>query len=158
MTNPLPFAVSLDLASGATGAVAYANALADAEGALAWLRDAYATKSLELLRVPERRDDIEAARTAAEKWRGNTTDVAVGGIEAVGGGKYLKDHFIVVTEPKSSTLRTFAENIGCPMLNHPMGVGGRYAVLTMVGVLPAVLLGLDVDALRAGAGDVVQNM
>ena len=230
MTNPLPFTVSLDLASGATGAVSYANALADSETALAWLRDAYASKSLELLRLPERRDDIEAARAAAQTWRGNTTDVAVlgiggsslggralaelipfgaeqkprvtffdnadpftfaaalktfdlrstrfiaisksggtaetlsqtlaaaGAIEAAGGGKYLKDHFIVVTEPKSSTLRAFAENIGCVMLNHPMGVGGRYAVLTMVGILPAILLGLDVEALRAGAGDVVQNM
>jgi glucose-6-phosphate isomerase len=30
-------------------------------------------------------------------------------------------------------------------------VGGRYSVLTMVGILPAILMGIDVKALRAGA-------
>jgi glucose-6-phosphate isomerase len=230
MTNPLPFSVSLDLAAGAVTAAVFENALAESESALAWLRAAYADKSLELLRVPERRDDIEAARKASSVWRENTSDVAVlgiggsslggqalkelipfgtehkprvtffdnadpftfaaalktfdlrtsrfiaisksggtaetlsqtlaaaGAIDAAGGGKYLAQHFIVVTEPKPSALRSFAENIGCPTLDHPLGVGGRYSVLTMVGILPALLLGLDVEALRAGAGDIVQNM
>ena len=230
MTNPLPFSVSLELAAGTTGSAAYATALKETEKVLAALREAYAKSTLELLRVPERRDDIDAARAAADKWRGNTTDVAVlgiggsslggralaelipfgaqltprvtffdnadpftfasalksfdlrstrfiaisksggtaetlsqalaaaGTIEAAGGGKYLGHHFIVVTEPRPSALKSFAESIGCPVLDHPMGVGGRYAVLTMVGILPAILLGLDVEALRAGAGDVVSNM
>ncbi|HTW33810.1 MAG TPA: hypothetical protein VMD53_04260 [Rhizomicrobium sp.] len=230
MASPLPFTVSLELASGATGAVDFANALGQAEATLAWFRQAYEDNALELLHVPERRDDIAAARAAAEKWRGNTTDVAVlgiggsslggqalkdiipfgaepkprvtffdnadpftfaaalktfdlrstrfvaisksggtaetlaqtlaaaGAIDAAGGGKYLAQHFIVVTEPKPSALKAFAESIGCPVLDHPPGVGGRYAVLTTVGILPAILLGLDVEALRAGAGDVVQNM
>ena len=43
------------------------------------------------------------------------------------------------------------------MLDHPTGVGGRYSVLTMVGALPALLMGLDVHALRSGAQVVLDN-
>ena len=37
------------------------------------------------------------------------------------------------------------------MLDHDPGVGGRYSVLTNVGLLPAAVLGLDIGAIRAGA-------
>jgi glucose-6-phosphate isomerase len=37
------------------------------------------------------------------------------------------------------------------MLDHDPGVGGRFSVLTNVGLLPAAALGLDVAAIRAGA-------
>ena len=37
------------------------------------------------------------------------------------------------------------------MLEHDPGIGGRYSVLTNVGLLPAAMLGLDIKALRAGA-------
>jgi glucose-6-phosphate isomerase len=37
------------------------------------------------------------------------------------------------------------------MLDHDPGVGGRYSVLTNVGLLPAALCGLDIAAIRAGA-------
>ena len=37
------------------------------------------------------------------------------------------------------------------MLEHDPGVGGRYSVLTNVGLLPAAVLGLDIGAIRAGA-------
>jgi glucose-6-phosphate isomerase len=62
-----------------------------------------------------------------------------------------KDRFLVVTEEKPSALRKFGESIGCPILPHPLGIGGRYSVLCMVGILPALLMGLDAGALRAGA-------
>jgi glucose-6-phosphate isomerase len=38
------------------------------------------------------------------------------------------------------------------MLDHDPGVGGRYSALTNVGLLPAAMLGLDVGAIREGAG------
>ncbi len=57
-------------------------------------------------------------------------------IEKAGGGKYLMDHFIAITEPKKSVLVDFAHAIGAPVLDHPLGIGGRYSVLSMVGVLP----------------------
>src|SRR5262249_14858422 len=36
----------------------------------------------------------------------------------------------------------------------PQAVGGRFSVLTPVGVLPAALVGIDTDALLAGAGEI----
>ena len=36
------------------------------------------------------------------------------------------------------------------MLEHDTGVGGRFSVLTNVGLLPAAICGLDVGAIRAG--------
>ena len=67
------------------------------------------------------------------------------------GVKSLKKHFTVITEPHQSALADFADGIGAVKLDHPTGIGGRYSVLSMVGVLPALLMGLDVKALRAGA-------
>jgi glucose-6-phosphate isomerase len=67
------------------------------------------------------------------------------------GVKNLKKHFTVITEPHQSALADFADSIGAAKLDHPLGVGGRYSVLTMVGLLPAILMGLNVKQLRAGA-------
>src|SRR6185437_11351912 len=73
------------------------------------------------------------------------------------GIKSLKKHFTIVTEPHKSALADFADDIGAERLDHPTGVGGRYSVLTMVGVLPAILMGLDVKRLRAGAQTILDQ-
>ena len=73
------------------------------------------------------------------------------------GVKSLKKHFTIITEPKKSILGDFADGIGAQRLDHPLGVGGRYSVLTMVGMLPAILMGIDVKALRAGASAVLRE-
>jgi glucose-6-phosphate isomerase len=73
------------------------------------------------------------------------------------GAKSLKKHFTIITEPHKSALADFADSIGAARLNHPTGVGGRYSVLTVVGVLPAILMGLDVKKLRAGAASVLDE-
>ena len=44
------------------------------------------------------------------------------------------------------------------VLAHDPDVGGRFAVLTAVGLLPAAIAGLDIRALRRGAQSVVDNM
>lgn len=67
------------------------------------------------------------------------------------GIKALKKHFTIITEPHASPLADFADGIGAVKLDHPLGVGGRYSVLTMVGALPGLLMGLNVKQLRAGA-------
>ncbi|MFO1236169.1 MAG: hypothetical protein U1F24_03955 [Alphaproteobacteria bacterium] len=73
-------------------------------------------------------------------------------LKAAGGGKYLAQHFAVLTEPTANNpARKFAEEIGAPALDHPLDIGGRYSVLTLVGLLPALLLGLDAAAFREGA-------
>jgi glucose-6-phosphate isomerase len=74
------------------------------------------------------------------------------------GVKSLKKHFTIITEPHDSALAGFADSIGAVKLDHPLGVGGRYSVLTMVGLLPALLMGLDVKRLRAGAKAVLDEV
>src|SRR5262245_44030507 len=68
----------------------------------------------------------------------------------------IPDIFLGITEPatsgKANGLRDLLGQYHVPMLNHDAGVGGRYTVLTNVGLLPAAMLGLDVAAVRAGAG------
>ena len=64
-------------------------------------------------------------------------------------------HFQGLSEPakpgKLHALRALLEPFGTPFLDHHTGVGGRYSVLTNCGLLPAAVLGLDIEALRAGA-------
>ncbi len=57
----------------------------------------------------------------------------------------------VLTDPDSGPLRTLVRERGLLSLPVPGNVGGRFSVLTAVGMLPAAFLGLDVDALCAGA-------
>jgi glucose-6-phosphate isomerase len=68
----------------------------------------------------------------------------------------IPDIFLGITEPaipgKPNGLRDLLGKYRVPMLDHDPGVGGRYSALTNVGLLPAAMLGLDVAAVRAGAG------
>jgi glucose-6-phosphate isomerase len=101
--------------------------------------------------------DLKTTRFVVISKSGGTAETlfqaltAADAIEKAGGGKWLKHHFVAVTEPKKSALKDFAATMDAPTLDHPLGIGGRYSVLSMVGILPALLMGLDVAALRAGA-------
>ncbi|WP_046866422.1 glucose-6-phosphate isomerase [Microvirga massiliensis] len=52
-----------------------------------------------------------------------------------------------------NALRDLLEPEGVRFLDHHTGVGGRYSVLTNVGLLPAAVMGLDPAAVRAGAAE-----
>ena len=52
---------------------------------------------------------------------------------------------------KRNGLRDLLGRFAVPMLDHDPGVGGRFSVLSNVGLLPAAALGLDVAAIRKGA-------
>jgi glucose-6-phosphate isomerase len=65
-------------------------------------------------------------------------------------------HTIAITEPRDNPLRLLAMKLKTPILDHDPGIGGRYSVLSNVGLLPAMLAGLDVAALRAGAGEALE--
>ena len=60
-------------------------------------------------------------------------------------------HLAFVTDPERGVLRRIAVEDGIPAFTIPPNVGGRFSVLSPVGTLPAALLGLDVEALVAGA-------
>ena len=57
------------------------------------------------------------------------------------------------TTGERGDLRAVAERLGIPMLPVPENVGGRFSVLTPVGLVPAAFLGIDVAALVRGARD-----
>jgi glucose-6-phosphate isomerase len=70
-------------------------------------------------------------------------------------GKQVAKHLIGLSEParagQRNGLRELLQSFGCFVLDHDTGVGGRYSVLSNVGLLPALALGLDAKAIRAGA-------
>src|SRR5262245_19412409 len=107
--------------------------------------------------------DLRTTRFLAISKSGRTPEtlaqtlIAADALKSAGGGQYLGKHFIAITEPRDSPWRRFALDIGAAVLDHAIGIGGRYSVLTMVGVLPALLMGLDVLALREGALAVIER-
>jgi glucose-6-phosphate isomerase len=223
-----PLRISIELAMAGAGAPSptrYAKALGGTVAALDWLRQQHKDKTLELLGVPARTDDVRAATSRAAALKGFTTVAVLGiGGSSLGGQaltalrknakpfvefhdnpdpfswtkalkrfdlkkthfiaisksggtaetlmqvltaaealekagvKSLKKHFTIITEPHKSALADFADSIQAVKLDHPLGVGGRYSVLTMVGLLPALLMGLDVKRLRAGAKAVLDDV
>jgi glucose-6-phosphate isomerase len=62
-----------------------------------------------------------------------------------------KNQIIATTDPKEGTLRKIADQEGYRCLEVPPGVGGRWSVLSEVGLLSAAVCGIDIDALLAGA-------
>lgn len=60
-------------------------------------------------------------------------------------------HFVFITDPEKGLLREIANEEGIPTFDVPPSVGGRFSVLTAVGLLPAKLIGIDIEALLQGA-------
>ncbi len=80
---------------------------------------------------------------------------AIAALQAAGMEAELKDRFLVVTEPKDNPLRRLAEKLELPIFDHDPNVGGRYSVLSVVGLLPAMMMGLDPVKIREGAASVL---
>ena len=62
-----------------------------------------------------------------------------------------REHFVVTTGPERGDLREIAVSERLASFDVPLDVGGRFSVLTPVGLLPAALVGIDVKGLMAGA-------
>lgn len=63
--------------------------------------------------------------------------------------------YVVVTTDEKSALWYFAQQERLTSLIIPQQVGGRYSVLSAVGLFPLALLGVDIDALHAGAQSIM---
>jgi len=59
---------------------------------------------------------------------------------------------LALTEVEDSPLGRLAKSHGLTLLPHEPRLGGRFTVLSSVGLLPAALAGVDIRALRRGAG------
>lgn len=67
------------------------------------------------------------------------------------GFKKLGSCSTVISEIDDNPLVRWAKKEGIPALEIPKDVGGRFSVLTPVGLLPAAFYGLNLEELRAGA-------
>jgi glucose-6-phosphate isomerase len=77
-------------------------------------------------------------------------------LESIVGARAVKEHLVFTTDPSGGALRQIGEASGVSMFDLPAGVGGRFSVLSPVGLVPAALLGLDVSGLLAGARDMAE--
>ena len=78
-------------------------------------------------------------------------------IDAVGNFGY-QERTLATTDPGEGFLREIADREDLEVLPIPPDVGGRFSVLTPVGLLPAAVTGLDVGALLAGAAQCVDEV
>lgn len=82
---------------------------------------------------------------------------AVQALERYLGVDAVKRHCLAVTENTDNPMRRLAKHYDIPVLEHDPQVGGRFSVLSLVGLLPAMMLGLNVGAIREGAAGVLER-
>lgn len=88
---------------------------------------------------------------------GTTTEPAVAFrlfrdlLEKSVGKDEAKKRIVATTDAKRGALKKFADEEGYPSLVIADSIGGRYSVLSPVGLLPIAVAGIDIDALLAGA-------
>jgi glucose-6-phosphate isomerase len=69
------------------------------------------------------------------------------------GSNYAKN-IVAITDPAKGTMRQICDREGFVTLPVPDGVGGRFSVLSPVGLFSAAMCGIDIDALLQGAADI----
>lgn len=67
------------------------------------------------------------------------------------GKREVGDRCLVLTEPTDTPLSRIAIREKIRTLEHDRGIGGRFSVLSNVGMLPAAIAGIDTVAVRRGA-------
>jgi glucose-6-phosphate isomerase len=75
--------------------------------------------------------------------------------DALGGA--AARHLVFTTDPARGALRELAAREGIATLDVPPEVGGRFSVLSPVGLLPAALVGIDVAGMLGGARQAIQT-
>ena len=95
---------------------------------------------------------------------GTTTEPAIafrvfrGLLEQKYGKDGAKDRIFVTTDKCRGTLKAFSTDAGYETFVVPDNVGGRYSVLTAVGLLPIAVAGIDIPALMQGAKDAMTEL
>ena len=71
-------------------------------------------------------------------------------------GTRLREHVTVITENPAGGLWQLATALGLQVVPHPP-VGGRFSVLSVVGLLPAAIAGVDIASLLCGARSMAEQ-
>lgn len=69
----------------------------------------------------------------------------------------FKNRFVIITENKESTLKEIANQNDFLCFDHPKTIGGRYSIFSLVGMVPAVLCGINPRSIRIGGRRVLDN-
>ncbi|MBR3415760.1 MAG: glucose-6-phosphate isomerase [Clostridia bacterium] len=69
------------------------------------------------------------------------------------GEEGARERIFVTTDRKRGKLKEFSDNKGYETFVVPDDIGGRYSVLTAVGLLPIAVAGIDTDEMMAGAAE-----
>ena len=69
-----------------------------------------------------------------------------------------KNRIIATTDSKEGTLLELSKKEGFELFEVPSNIGGRYSVLTAVGLLPIAVKGIDIDKLFTGAKKAKENL
>ena len=85
------------------------------------------------------------------------TLAAMAWLQAARGESAIAGQMIAIAEPGDNPLRRLCGRFRVPVLDHDPDLGGRYSVLSLVGLLPAMVLGIDVQALRGAAAAVLDQ-
>lgn len=72
-------------------------------------------------------------------------------------GDHFRRHLVFITDPEKGALRKIARDESVAALSIPSNVGGRFSVLSAVGLLPAALIGIDIEAFLRGAGSMAER-
>ena len=95
---------------------------------------------------------------------GTTTEPAVafrifkGLLEAKYGKRAAAKRIYATTDKARGALKQLADREGYETFVVPDDIGGRYSVLTAVGLLPIAVAGVDIDALMSGAAQAMQTL
>ena len=94
---------------------------------------------------------------------GTTTEPAIAfrilkaDCEAQFGKKESVERIVAITDVKKGALRTLADQEGYKTYVIPDNVGGRFSVLTPVGLLPIAIAGFDIEKLVGGAAEMEKS-
>jgi glucose-6-phosphate isomerase len=69
----------------------------------------------------------------------------------------LFNNSLIITEDKNSPLANIAHKNKCTLLKHENEIGGRFSIFSNVGMVPAILAGLDVKKIHEGALEEIKH-
>lgn len=79
-------------------------------------------------------------------------------LKALGNASAWKSHVVFCTDSKKGDMRKLVEVEGLSCLEVPHSVGGRFSVLTAVGLFPAEFVGFDTQKILNGARECAQEL